>query len=137
FSAVEQELARESGDEVEFRIITEGTRLPLHPLVRDEVFRIGQEALRNAFRHAKAARIEMLLTYTPNLLKLGIRDDGCGIDPKTLTTGRDGHFGLSGMRERAERIGAHLRLLSYPGAGTEIDLQVPGQVAYQTKETAK
>ena len=60
-----------------------------------------------------------------------VRDDGCGIDPAVLKTGRDGHWGLTGMRERADRIGAELHVMSNVSAGTEIELAVPGNVAFQ------
>jgi hypothetical protein len=62
-----------------------------------------------------------------------IRDNGCGIDPKTLQTGRDGHWGLPGMRERAERIGARFHVWSSPAAGTEVELLVPSHVAFTSQ----
>jgi len=135
FSRIQEELPLEdqSGDPVDFRIISEGAhRVPLHPIVRDEVFRIGREALRNAFRHAKAKHIEIELIYSASQFRVVVRDDGSGVDPETLLTGRDGHYGLTGMRERAERIGAELRLFSNPKAGTEVELTVPGPVAFRS-----
>jgi signal transduction histidine kinase len=115
-----------------FRVSVEGKARELHPILRDDIYRIAGEALRNAFRHAQASKIEADITYGDNLLRLRIRDNGKGIDPKLLVAGRDGHWGLPGMRERAEQIGAQLDIWSEAGAGTEIDLRIPGSVAYGT-----
>ena len=130
---VQQEFESESpnGTEVKFRVIAEGQRRLLHPLLRDEVYRIGREALSNAFRHARATHIDLELKYGPNQFRLLVRDDGRGIEPGILLTGRDGHWGLSGMRERADRIGARLQVYSSASAGTEVELSVPGRVAFQ------
>jgi signal transduction histidine kinase len=113
-----------------FRVSVEGKARELHPILRDDIYRIAREALRNAFHHAQANKIEADITYGDNLLRLRIRDNGKGIDPKLLVAGRDGHWGLPGMRERAEQIGAQLDIWSEAGAGTEIDLRIPGSVAY-------
>lgn len=113
-----------------FRVFAEGRPRPLHPVLRDEVYRIGREALVNAFRHSGAAAIEVEIEYAARALRLLVRDDGRGIDPRVLEAGRDGHWGLSGMRERAERMGARLKVLSRAGAGTEIELSVPGPIAF-------
>jgi signal transduction histidine kinase len=104
----------------------------LHPILRDDIYRIAREALQNAFRHAQAANIETEVTYGQRVLRLRIRDDGKGIDPKLLDTGRDGHWGLPGMRERAQEIGAQLEMWSEVGAGTEVELRIPGAIAYGT-----
>jgi ligand-binding sensor domain-containing protein/signal transduction histidine kinase len=132
FSRIQQELAQEHGaGQVEFRVIVDGTQRPLHPVLRDEVYRIGREALVNAFHHARAQRIEIELKYSAANLRVRVRDDGSGIDPDILRAGRDGHWGLSGMRERANSIGARLHVFSSPSAGTEVDLLVPGHLAFQ------
>ena len=110
-------------------------RLPrtLHPIVRDEVFRIAGEALRNAFRHAGARKIEVELRYDERQLVIRVRDDGKGIDPDVLRDeGREGHFGLRGMRERAKLAGGKLTVWSGLGTGTEVDLTIPGARAYGT-----
>ena len=84
----------------------EGTPRNLHPILRDEVYRIAGEALRNAFRHAQARRIEVEIRYDEQQFRLRVRDDGKGIDPKVLDgEGRAGHYGLPGMRERAKLVG--------------------------------
>jgi ligand-binding sensor domain-containing protein len=118
------------GEPVNFRVIVEGQQMPLRPLLRDEVYGIGREALINAFRHARAKSIVMECTYSSSRLSVTVRDDGCGIDARMLQSGRDGHWGISGMRERADRIGARLQLWSSPGLGTEIKLTVPGHIAF-------
>jgi len=100
-------------------------------VIRDEVYRIGREALINAFRHSSAQNIELELEYAAAQLRLLVRDDGCGIDPDVLRAGREGHWGLPGMRERAERIGAHFHVWSSSTAGTEVELSVPSQIAFR------
>jgi len=116
---------------VELRVGVEGTPRTLHPIVRDEIYRIGSEALRNAFRHAEATQIEVELRYDDRQLRLRIRDDGKGIDPSFLTPeGREGHFGLHGMRERAKLIGGKLTVWTAPESGTEVELSVPAAHAY-------
>ena len=133
FARIRQELDTGSINErpVEFRVIVEGRQKPLNPMLRDEIYRIGREGLTNAFRHARANRIEIELRYGSKDFRLLVRDDGCGIHPHILRKGLDGHWGLSGMRERADRMGARFHIFSRPSAGTEVELSVPGRVAYQ------
>lgn len=137
FSRIRQDL--EPGGEqsrlVDFRVIVEGEPRPLHPLLRDEVYRIGREALTNAFRHSRAHSIELALKYDSSHLRVFVRDDGLGIDPKRLQADRSGHRGLSDMRERAERIGSRLHVYSSPSAGTEIELDVPGRIAFEDHQS--
>ena len=122
-SAVRQEFSTAHG--VEFRVSVVGQQRPLRPAIQDEIYRIGREALVNAFCHAAAKRIELELEYVGGGLTMRIRDDGCGMDPQVLDTGRKGHWGLTGMRERAARIGGLLKISSSSSAGTEIQLAVP------------
>jgi signal transduction histidine kinase len=129
FSHIVNELPA-AGD-VRFRVFAEGTIRALHPLVQDEVYRIGREAVVNAFRHATAGSIEVTLEYREKRFRLLVRDDGCGLEPEVLRIGREGHFGMAGMRERAERIGGQLRILSRPNSGTDVELTIPGKSAYQ------
>ncbi len=115
-------------------IVVKGTPRAIHPIVQEELYRFGKEALNNAARHSNATRIETELSYESGHLRLSIRDDGIGIDPAILSNGyRADHWGLPGMKERARKIGAHLDIWSREGAGTEIDIRVPAHVAYQEK----
>jgi signal transduction histidine kinase len=109
-----------------FRVIVEGEPQKLTPDLHDEVYRIAREVMRNAFRHAAASKIEAEIRYDRNQLRLRVRDDGKGLDPKVLEVGhRPGHWGLAGIHERAQQIGAQLRIWSEAGAGTEIELTIP------------
>jgi len=103
----------------------------LHPVVRDETFRVVAEALRNAFRHAAATRIEVEIRYETRRLCVRIRDDGRGIEPAVLRDGgKEGHFGLGGMRERAGRVGGKVTIRSAPESGTEVEFTAPASRAY-------
>ncbi len=114
----------------DYSVIVEGTPQQLHPLIRDEAYRIGREALTNAFRHSQGNKIEVELEYAPKHLKVLVRDNGAGIDPNVVQSGRDGHWGLTGMRERAESIGGRLKVWSRANAGTEVELFIPSHVAF-------
>jgi signal transduction histidine kinase/ligand-binding sensor domain-containing protein len=128
--AVGEELAA-SKDAPEFDLHVEGTTRDLTPLVRDEVYRVASEAVRNAFRHAQARRIEVEIQYDPRQLRLRIRDNGKGIDPTVLGEGgRAGHHGLPGMHERSNVAGGKLGVWSELDAGTEIELTIPASIAY-------
>jgi ligand-binding sensor domain-containing protein/signal transduction histidine kinase len=115
----------------QFGMAIVGTPQPLDPVILDEAHRIGREALVNAFCHSDALKIEGEITYDSGRVRLSIRDNGKGIDPGILKSGRAGHWGLSGMRERADNLGAQLNIWSSPGAGTEVELILPSKVAYQ------
>ena len=117
----------------DFTVEVEGTPRNLHPILRDEVYRITGEALRNAFRHSGAQSIEVEIRYDERQLWVRVRDDGKGIDPQLISEdGREGHFGLPGMRERAKLIGGKLTVWSELDAGTEVDLRIPSSHAYST-----
>jgi len=129
-----EELTAQGSDAkpIGFLVDVEGTSRPLHPIVRDEIFRIATEAMRNAFLHAEAKQIEVELRYDERQLRLRVRDDGRGIDPQFLTEkGRAGHFGLAGMHERAKLIGGKLTVWSAPDSGTELELSIPAARAYE------
>ena len=102
----------------------------MHPLVRDEVYRIGYEAIRNACAHSAAPRVEVALEYGRDLT-VRVTDNGVGMDRTLVEHGRDGHFGLRGMRERAARIGGKFTVASAPGTGTVITLVVTGSTAFR------
>ncbi len=118
-----------SGD-VDLRMLIEGTPRPLRAHVSEELYLIGREALLNAFRHSGAASIEIELGYEHKALRLRIRDDGSGLPDAAELQSRSGHWGMRGMLERAERIGARIQVWSRPQAGTEIQVVVPGRRAY-------
>jgi signal transduction histidine kinase len=115
--------------DTEYRVIVEGRPRTLNPILRNEIYSIGREAVVNAFRHSGARRIEVEVAYAGEL-RLLVRDNGIGMDSAILRAGRDGHWGLQGKRERAEQIGARLTLWSRVSAGTEVALAVPGRLAY-------
>jgi signal transduction histidine kinase len=114
-----------------FRVSVEGESRDLHPIQRDEIYRIAAEALRNAFLHAEARQIEVEIRYDSQQFRLRVRDDGKGVSAAVLSAqGREGHYGLPGMRERAKLIGGKLVIWSEPGAGTEVELRIPAGAAY-------
>ena len=114
-----------------FNVAVEGASRDLHPILRDEVYRIAGEALRNAFRHAQARRVEVEIRYDPRRLRIRIRDDGRGIEAQVFEKeGRAGHWGLRGMRERAQEIGGKLDVWSEVNSGTEVELSIPARIAY-------
>ncbi|HXQ33364.1 MAG TPA: histidine kinase, partial [Anaerolineales bacterium] len=120
---------------VTFRTVVEGRLRKLNPIVLEESYAIGREALINALTHSEGRNVEAEITYDRRQFRLRIRDDGRGINAKILEEGgRPDHFGLVGMRERAERINAQLKLWSAAGTGTEIELIVPDATAYQKVE---
>jgi len=119
------------------RVDVEGTSRTLHPIVRDEIYRIATEALRNAFRHAEAKQIEVELRYDERQLRLRVRDDGKGIDPNFLAEGRAGHFGVHGMHERAKLIDGKFSVWSARDSGTEIELSIPAARAYAESAAAR
>jgi len=136
-TALGDELVLQSGNGLVpcVRVLLEGKQRELNPMLRDEIYRIAREALRNAFRHARAQKIEAEITYSDSEFLLHVRDDGDGIDPEVANQGaRAGHWGLPGMRERAKSFGGKLEVWSEHGAGTEMELRVPAPVAYGRSE---
>jgi len=132
-SALGQELAaaETSEDSAVFRVTVEGTPRNLHPILRDEVYRIAAETIRNAFKHAHARQIEVEIRYDERQFRVRVRDDGKGIDPTILDgDGRAGHFGLHGIHERAELIGGKVTVWSERDSGMEVDLTIPASRAY-------
>jgi len=121
-SRVQEEVYVEPG--VDFRVMVTGRKRASPPHIQNEIYRIGREALLNAFLHSGAKLIELHLDYFDTGLHMLIRDNGGGIDPQLLESGRVGHWGLAGMRERAARIGGLINILSRPTVGTEVQLTV-------------
>ena len=132
-AALGEELAIEQT--AHFRSTVEGTPRDLHPIVREEATFIAREALANAFRHANAHQIEVEISYGKAGLRMRIRDDGEGFHVEVLQHGgREGHWGLLGMHERAKKIRATVTIWSKPGAGTEVELRVPAHIAYRSRQ---
>ena len=131
---VAEELAAHSA--TRFTLTVEGHPRELHPMVHDEVANVAAEAIRNAFRHARASEIEAILSYRPGELRFDLRDDGVGL-PAGLMAGDipAGHFGLTGMRERADQVGGNLVISSRKKAGTEVTLSIPAGAAYVSSHT--
>jgi signal transduction histidine kinase len=102
-----------------------GRPKPLDPAVLHQIYLITREAVLNSLRHSQAKKIEVEIQYSPRKLRVVVRDNGTGIDPQLLHSGRKAHWGLAGMRERAANIGAHLRIWSKPNAGTQVELSLP------------
>ena len=128
-SSIQKELA--VPPEVEFRVRVSGRQPSMLSAAKHEVYRIGREALVNAFCHSAARRIDLELEYGDTFLSVRVRDNGCGIDAQVLEAGRERHWGLTGMRERARRIGGLLRITSGVGVGTEVQLLVPTDIAFR------
>jgi signal transduction histidine kinase len=131
-AAIAEELTKDNatGESPVTDLEVEGVPRRLKPVVRDEAYRIACEALRNAFRHAQAQRIKVEIRYDKRQFRLRVRDDGSGIDEDTMQRQPSGHFGLPGMRERAEIVGGHLEVWSKRHSGSQIELSIPGAIAY-------
>ncbi len=130
FSRIREEVRL--GAQVVFRMVIRGKSRALDPLIRDEAFRIGREALVNAFLHSGAELVEVDLEYAPRQLRISVRDDGKGITPESLQS-ECSHQGLSEIRDIAQRMGAKLKLLSRVEAGTEVELSIPAHIAFASE----
>ena len=133
-SILGEELATHSNNSrPAFRVAVEGESRDLHPILRDEIYKIAAEAMRNAFRHAEARKVDVDIRYDNEQFRLLVRDDGKGIDPAVLSgQGSEKHYGLYGMQERATLMGAKLTVSSEVDAGTEVELCLPAAAAYAT-----
>jgi ligand-binding sensor domain-containing protein/signal transduction histidine kinase len=135
-AAVVPGAAAGSGTAAICEVEVQGDPRPLPHAVQDELYRIGQEALTNALRHAEARRIELRLSYEAQLVRLVVKDDGRGFDPASVSDASL-HFGIQGLRERAARIGATLDVRSRDGAGTVIETVVETGTQMTATATAK
>jgi signal transduction histidine kinase len=126
--ATEERQIQDPRMEVHFFIV--GAARELHPLVRYEAYQIGDEAIRNAWAHSKGTRLEIELKYANDLL-LRVSDNGVGMDTTVASQGKEGHFGLQGMRERVGRVVGKLTIVSSLTSGTEVTVIIPGKVAFR------
>ena len=133
-SRIPQELSVQS--DIEFGVVVTGEQRPLPLSIQQEVYRIGKEALINAFRHSRAKRVQCELEFADSDLCMRVRDNGCGIDAQVLRSGLEGHWGLAGMRERAAKIGGQLKISSSATTGTEVQLSIPSGIAFQRSPAA-
>jgi signal transduction histidine kinase/ligand-binding sensor domain-containing protein len=129
FSQSAKELARDTGTVVD--VIVEGRERPLNAATGNDVLQVGRQAITNAFQHAHASKIHVLLSYGERELRIRVQDNGLGISEETLNLRRPGHYGIAGMRERAERLGGSISIRSRVGEGTEVNLSVPAHLLYQ------
>jgi len=123
-------------DSVEVRVSATGTPHPLNYVVQEDLYRIAREALTNALKHAQASTIAIEVGYSESALTLRVWDNGQGIPAGPLEAGRFGHWGIQGMRERAEHIGGQLKLWGRPGSGTQVELRIPARLAYKANTKA-
>jgi signal transduction histidine kinase len=123
FGRIPRDLALNTA--VRLHVSVRGVAFELPPAVWHEVYRIGREAILNAYRHSGADEIHAMIQYEPEGLRLTVQDNGCGIRPSDLASGRPGHWGLQGIRERAKRIGARLQFRTAPRCGTVLELFAP------------
>lgn len=128
-ACVAEDLRRETP--IEYRVTVEGRAREIDSLIRDEMYLIGREALTNAFRHSQGKTVEVEIHFDDSNVRLRVRDDGKGIADETVRNGGlAGHWGMSGMHERASRIGGELKIWNRFDAGTEVELRVPAAIAY-------
>jgi signal transduction histidine kinase/ligand-binding sensor domain-containing protein len=129
FSQLANEFASGGGAKID--VIVEGGERPLNATVGNDVLQVGRQAITNALQHASARNIHVLLSYGAQELRVRVQDNGSGINEETLNLGRPGHYGIAGMKERAERLGGTISIRSRMGKGTEVDLTVPAHLLYQ------
>jgi signal transduction histidine kinase len=129
FSQLANELTKDA--ETRIDVIVEGRERPLNATTGNDVLQIGRQAISNALQHARARNIHVLLSYGGESFRLRIEDNGRGIDEESMNLPRPGHYGMVGMKERAERLGGGISIRSREGEGTEVDLFVPANLLYQ------
>jgi signal transduction histidine kinase len=129
FSQLTNELTRDAGTEID--VTVEGRERSLNATMGNDVLQVGRQAITNALQHAHARKIHVLLSYGERLLQIRVQDNGRGINEETLNLGRPGHYGIIGMKERAERLGGSISIGSRVGKGTEVTLTVPAHPLYQ------
>jgi ligand-binding sensor domain-containing protein len=128
FSQLANDLARDAGTKI--NVIVEGRERPLKALAGNDMLQVGRQAITNALQHANARNIHVLLSYSDQHFRVRVQDNGSGINEEILSLGRQGHYGLAGMKERADRLGGSISIRSRVGEGTEVDLSVPAHFVY-------
>jgi signal transduction histidine kinase len=129
FSQLSDECAGDSG--IRADVVIEGLERPLNALAGNDVLQVGRQAIANAFRHSHASEIHVLVSYGPRHLQIRVQDNGCGMTEEALNMRSPGHYGITGMQERSERIGGSMAIRSLVGEGTEVHLSVPAHLVYQ------
>jgi signal transduction histidine kinase len=129
FSQLANEFTRDAGTKID--VIVEGRERPLDAVSGHEVLQVGRQAITNALQHAHARKIHVLLSYGERHLEIRVQDNGRGINEETLNLERPGHYGIAGMKERAERLGGTISIRSRVGQGTEVNLSVPAHHLYE------
>jgi signal transduction histidine kinase len=129
FSRLANDSPKDTGTVVD--VIIEGRERPLNPVPGNDVLQVGRQAITNALQHSQATRIHVLLSYGQEQLRIRVQDNGCGISKEILNLGRPGHYGITGMQERAERLGGNMSIGSSVGEGTEVNLTIPARSLYQ------
>lgn len=120
-----------AGSETQFQLTIEGSPTAIRPIVYEEIRIIAREAITNSFRHANAGLIECVVRFAPRHFSFICRDDGCGIPEGLLGAGtKDGHWGLVGMNERAEKLDAVLHISRGKVCGTEVELKLKASITY-------
>jgi signal transduction histidine kinase/ligand-binding sensor domain-containing protein len=132
FSRVSDEFAGDTG--IRADVVVEGRERPLKSAAGNDVLQVGRQAIANAFQHSHAREIHVLLSYGDRHLRLRVQDDGRGMSEESLKAGRPGHYGIAGMRERAERVGGTISIQSRAGEGTEVILSVPAHLVYEREQ---
>jgi signal transduction histidine kinase len=127
FSNLLEEVTPRAG--VQLRVVVQGKPRTLTPAIQEQVFLIGREAVMNALRHSEATNIDVEVQYLCDLTSVCVHDNGCGINSKAVQKESDSHWGLRGMRARAEKIDARFDICSRPGVGTAVRVAVPVDAA--------
>jgi signal transduction histidine kinase len=129
FSQLANDLTRDAGPKID--VIVEGRERPLKALAGDDVLQVGRQAITNAFQHAHARRIHVLLSYGEQQFRIRVQDNGSGMSEETLNSRRAGHYGMAGMQERADRLRGSISITSRIGEGTEVNLWIPAHFVYE------
>jgi len=129
FSQLANDLTKDASTKI--HVMVEGRERPLKALAGNDLLQVGRQAITNAFQHSRARRIHVLLSYGGEEFRIRVQDNGCGMSQEVLNSHREGHYGMAGMQERAQRLGGTMSITSRIGEGTEVDLWVSAHLVYQ------